>query len=396
MKLSRISLGNLRRRKGKTLLLAAGLTIGVAMVVAMTGITHRMKADVERKLDEYGANIVITPKTESLSLSYGGVGVTDASYDTEELKEADAALIKTIENKQNISAIAPKVMGTYKISERSYLIVGVDFPSEFRIKKWWRLKNGKGDSHGTAPLPPSIPSPDEIILGTSAAAALSAASGGRLTLGGKEYTVAGVLEENASQDDIAVFMDINEAQRLLGKEGSLSMIEVSALCAACPIEDIVAQIGERLPHAKVSAVRQAMTLRMQTVGQVIRFSIAVSAVVLVIGFLIVFVSMTSSVNERTKEIGVLRAIGFRKSHIIKVILMEAFAVSLASGIAGWVAGSLSVGLLAPQFTGAKGFMFEPVMMALATALALFVGMLSSIYPAVKASRLEPLEALKYI
>ncbi len=69
MRLAHISLGNLKRRKGKALLLAAGLTIGVAMVVAMMGITFQMKGDIEKKLDEYGANIVVTSHAENLSLS---------------------------------------------------------------------------------------------------------------------------------------------------------------------------------------------------------------------------------------------------------------------------------------------------------------------------------------
>ncbi|MEJ2313218.1 MAG: ABC transporter permease, partial [Nitrospirota bacterium] len=140
MKLANISLGNLRRRKGKAVLLAAGLTIGVAMVVAMIGITLQMQEDVERKLDQYGANIIVTPRAENLSLSYGGVSVTSASYDVEELRGEDASLIKTIENKQNISAVAPKVIGAHREGDRSLLVVGVDFPSEFKIKRWWRLQ----------------------------------------------------------------------------------------------------------------------------------------------------------------------------------------------------------------------------------------------------------------
>lgn len=384
MRLGHISLGNLRRRKGKAAFLIAGLSIGVAVVVAMVGITTRMKADVERKLDEFGANIIVTPRSESLSLSYGGVSVTDASIEVQELGAGDAALIKTIKNSRNISAVAPKVIGTKEIGGYSALLVGVDFPTEFMIKKWWKINGAKAEG------------PDEVVLGSRAASGLGLGPGDSVVIDATVYKVAGVLEENVSQDDVAVFMDIGEARRALGKEGKTSLIEVSALCSDCPIDDIVAQISSRLPHAKVSAVRQAMTLKMQTTSQIIRFSVAVSVVVLLIGSLVVFVSMLSSVNERTKEIGVLRALGFRKSHIVKLILIEAFVLSSISGVLGWTLGSLSVTLLAPRLTDMGGVTFDPVMLALAVGVALVVGMSSSVYPALKASNLEPVEALRYI
>lgn len=384
MRLYHISLANLKRRKGKMILLSLGLSIGIGVVIAMIGITSRMQADVERKLDEYGANIIISPKSKGLSLNYGGLHIADTSYDIEELRNSDAALIRNIKNRTNISAVAPKIIGTYKSMGRSYLLVGVDFSSEIMLKKWWQWSGTK----------PHLE--NDILLGAMIAKNLNLSPGSILTLGGQDFHVTGVLQENASQDDLSVFLHLETAQYLLKKPDRLSMIEISAFCSECPIDDIVAQISEKLPYARVTPVRQAVALRMQTVEQLIKFSAVISVVIIIIGALIVLISMLSSVNERTKEIGVLRAIGFRQWHIIKVILIEAFLVSILSGMTGWFIGSVSVSLLLPTVTGMHEFLFDPLLLVLATGIAVVTGMVSSTYPAMKASRLEPLEALRYI
>lgn len=385
MRLSAIAFGNLRRRKGRTVLLVAGLGLAVAMVVAMLGIVSGMKADVERKLDEFGANIVVVPRTEDLAVSYGGVTISDSSVAVAELSGADAVSLAAIENRQNLRAVAPKVVGALREGERSRLVVGIDLAAELAIKPWWRFRGGAA---------PAALGPDEVLLGSAAAAALGREPGGRLELAGQEYRVAGVLEENTSQDDGAVFMALAEAQRVLGKPGRLSLIEVSALCGDCPIDHIVGQISARLPHARVSAVRQAMALKLQTVDQVGRFAAATGLVVLVIGALVVFVAMTSSVQERTREIGVLRAIGFRQSHVLRILLLEALVVSLLAGLAGGLAGSASSWLVAPHLGAPEPFRPSVAILGAATLLALAVGLASSLYPAFRASRLEPAEALR--
>jgi putative ABC transport system permease protein len=194
-----------------------------------------------------------------------------------------------------------------------------------------------------------------------------------------------------------MFGSLAEVQSLLGKPGEVSLIEVSALCQNCPVEDIVAQISERLPNAKVSAIQQSVRARTETVERLTRFSAAVSAVVLAVGSLMIFTTMMGSVVERTKEIGVMRAVGFRRTHIIKELMIEVAAVSALGGLIGWGAGMLASWLALPYFAETSlGMELSPVLALIAMAAALGIGALSSLYPAIRASKLDPAESVRYV
>ena len=194
-----------------------------------------------------------------------------------------------------------------------------------------------------------------------------------------------------------IFGSLAHVQSLLNKPGQLSLIEVSALCKDCPIGDIVSQISERIPHAKVSAIQQSVRARSETVDRLTRFSAAVSAVVLAIGALMIFTTMMGSVIERTKEIGVLRAIGFRRAHIIKGLMIEVAVISLLGGLLGWATGLLASWLTLPYFAETRVvFEFQPVLAVVAIAAGLVIGTISSFYPIVRASRLDPSEAVRSV
>jgi putative ABC transport system permease protein len=123
--------------------------------------------------------------------------------------------------------------------------------------------------------------------------------------------------------------------------------------------------------------------------------LAISGVVLFIGSLVVFVTMMGSVSERTREIGIFSAIGFRKSHIMRIILLEAFMVSLVAGILGWLAGiGTTRALLSLMAENAPKMVIDPLVAAGAVFLAVFTGIAASLYPAITASRMDPSEALR--
>jgi putative ABC transport system permease protein len=384
MRLSNISLNNLRRRKGKALLLSLGLAVGVAAVVSVLSITAALQLDTERKIDEFGANILITPLSEDLSLSYGGVAV-GASYVTQELSNADVAAIWTIHEAENISTVAPKLLSGVEVNGIRALLVGVDFTAELRMKRWWALEGQRpqGDH--------------QLILGQDAAHRLRVGPGGEMEILGERFTVAAVLQPIGNQEDSLIYADLGVVQRLLGKPDSVSLVEVAALCSTCPIEVIVEQIGEKLPDARVMALAQAVKSREQTVEQLTNFSLALAGVVLLIGGLVVLTTMMSSVTERTREIGVFRAVGFRKSHIMRILLVEALLLSGLAGIIGWLIGTAGSGTVASAVAKLQvPVIWDPMLGLGAIGLALLVGLAGSIYPALRASSLDPAEALRSI
>ncbi|HIJ81529.1 MAG TPA: ABC transporter permease [Desulfuromonadales bacterium] len=384
MRLHTISINNLKRRKAKMAFLTIGLMVGIATIVTLVTLTRSMSGDIERKMDEFGANILITPRSNGLSMNYGGISLGGVTFDQREIRESDLAKITTIANRKNISTVSPKVLGGITVNKHDVLLVGVNFASELKMKQWWKV-------FGNEPK-----SDHDLLLGSDAAKVLNVSPGDGLTIRGESFKVAGILDQTGSQDDALVFASLKKAQTLLGKEGKITLAEVAALCSGCPIGDMVTQIAEKIPDAKVSAIQQVVEGRLKALDQFKRFSYAMAAVVVFIGSLIVFVTMMGSVNERTVEIGVFRAIGFRKSHIMRIILLEAALVSLLAGLLGYAVGMGGAKLALPFMAESKDakLFWDAWVAGGSVSLALVLGLLASLQPALHASKMDPTEALR--
>lgn len=413
MRISTIALANLKRRKGKAVFLTVGIAIGIGTAVALLSLSASIKEEIGTQLDRFGANIVVVPQSNNLSLDYGGLSVSTVSFDVKQLKNEDAKSVLDIPYRNRISNVSPKLLGAVAVEGRDVLLAGVDFESELTLKRWWHIAGRKPETE------------KDLLVGYEVARALSLiesapqsepqhlSHGGshdpgenkfqfkvirdHLKLAGQDHNVAGVISQTGGPEDQMIFSSLPHVQSLLDKPDQLSLIEVSALCKDCPIGDIVAQISERLPHAKVSAIQQSVRARSETVARLTRFSAAVAAVVLAIGALMIFTTMMGSVLERTKEIGVLRAIGFRRTHIIKGLMIEVAVISLLGGVLGWGAGMLASWLALPYFAETNvAFELQPTLAIVAVVSGLVIGSASSFYPIVRASRLDPSEAVRYV
>jgi putative ABC transport system permease protein len=413
MRISTLAFANLKRRKAKAAFLAVGIAIGIGTAVALLSLSTSIKEEIGSQLDRFGANIIVVPQSNSLSLDYGGLSVSSVSFDVKQLKSEDAARVLEIPYSNRISNVSPKLLGAVDVDGREVLLAGVDFDSELILKRWWHVAGNKPQGDQQLLVGYEAARALSLIEPTSSSESPHVSHGGshrpdenqsqfkitrdHLKIVNQDHQVAGVISQTGGPEDQMIFGSLAHVQNLLNKPGQLSLIEVSALCKDCPIGDIVSQISEQIPHAKVSAIQQSVRARSETVERLTRFSAVVSGVVLVIGALMIFTTMTGSVIERTKEIGVLRAIGFRRAHIIKGLMIEVSVIGLVGGLLGLAVGMLASWAALPYFSETRiAFEFKPAVGLVAVAAGFIIGSISSFYPIVRASRLDPSEAVRYI
>lgn len=384
MRLDSIAINSLKRRKTKLLFMVLGMVIAVGSVVALHSLTAAMNRELAATFDEIGANIIVKPNTADYAVSYGGVSIPSSGEEAL-LSSDDIIKINTIPNRDNIAFVAPKLLGMAEYQKEDVVLVGVDFQYELKLKKWWRFQ-------GEKPL-----AVNHLLLGSKVASKFNKQPGDKMKINDREFTVAAVLEEQGSDEDGIIFAHILTAQEVLNKKNKVSFIEVAAYCTSCPIEQIIAEIEKALPHARVTALAEAVQLRQQTIDRLSNFAYFFSILVTLIGSVLIMLTMLSAVSERVSEIGIYRAMGYRRSNILEIILTEAAVIGLIGGALGYVLGISSSRLLAPIVAEMQiSISWNPLVGVTVILFAVIIGILASVYPAVKASQIDPVEAFRFI
>ena len=377
MTLTDIAIQNLRRRKGKTAFLVLTFILVIGITVTMNTLAKSMQDDLQKTLTQYGANVVITPKSEHFTLSYGGLSVPGVNYEVKHLNYDSFAKINRNPDLL-INGIAPKIIGSVAGANKRYLIIGVDFPSELKMKPWWQIKGMQ-------------PGDQEVIIGSSIASKENLVIGSTLELNHQNYPVVGIMAETGGSEDNGVFTTFNTSRTLTGID-SWSMIELNT---AQP-NKTAAYLSELLPEAKVAEISQLVQGAKESVDRFSSFSLITSIILGVIGILIVFVTTSGNINDRVAEIGIFQAIGFRRRHIYSILIREIIFVSLSGGVLGYLIGELTPTLLGPiAFQKTVSLQFNPLVALSAISASLLIGIIS-ILLARRAISLDPLEALSYI
>ncbi len=371
---------DIQHRTGKFIFLIISITAGIAAITGILQINFAAQADLNNQLENFGANMAIYPKSDAFSLQYGGIGLTSIDVKQSEIDESDLAKIYTIPNKENINIVSPKVVGAVYVDGELIPIVGVNFTSEYRLKNWWNIVGEKPDKN-------------QVLIGYNIFNQLNLRLNENIILNKETKTISGYINKTETQDDGVIFMHLDEAQKILGKEGKISLIEVMAFCNTCPIEEIIRQIEEKMPNVKGIAAKQLINAQMSMMSRFLSFGMAISVFILTISTIGLTTSMIGFVKEKTKEIGILRALGFRKNDIGMIIVAETIIIALIAGIIGYGAGQLIAMGLGKAFLDIS-VGIDLLMLPRAVVISLVVCSLAVLLPLRTASKITVVDALR--
>lgn len=384
MKIESIALKHLLRCKKQFLILFTSIVLSMTMAVLLFVVVDKLKTEAGNSFDEIGANILVIPKISSRDLIYESV-VAHNSNKEGVLSSRDYISINTIERRDNIATVAPKILQPVTAHNLDFILAGIYFQFEKEIKKWWEIE-------GVWPF-----RENEILLGNKIAKSLNKKTGDELLISGKIFLVTGVLSAQNTEEDEIVYANIMTVQNLFGQKDKISFIEVAAYCTTCPIEEIARQISEKIPNASVIIMAEAVKTREETIDKFASFSIVFTVVILLLGFVIVSLMMISNVNHRTREIGILRSIGYRKAHVADLILVEGAITGLLGGLAGYLLGMAgAVQTIKAIMPAASSIEWDMIPAVYAILISTLLGVISGVIPAVKAASMDPIESIKRI
>jgi len=394
MKLYQVVLKDVIRRRRRVLYAALGVVIGTATVVGILTVARAGQARIYSQLEKYGPNLAVIPAINNLDMKLGDVSlgmlaVGDNYVSEEKLpiirQIADGEIRKAlkIEDEGNIATIAPNLYINTKIRDTSVMVVGVDPQEELKIKTWWKVREGK-----------YLEDKDQAMLGAVAAEILKLNVGDNIELNGSTLKVAGILEETGSNDDYQVFVPIETLQTAFDREGLVSSVDIRALCNACPVETIADSINKDVPGVRAVAVKQIAATEMGMMEKMSKFMLTLAGITLAVGLFGVVNTMMASVNERIKDIGIMRAVGASRSQIVKAFIYEAIIIGVIGGIFGYVAGTLLAYIAGPLVFEGTSVAYVPQYFVLALVLAIAVAVVATVYPAFRATQIKVADSFR--
>ncbi|MFC1910249.1 ABC transporter permease [Chloroflexota bacterium] len=388
MRLYHLVLKDILQRKKRVLYAALGIAIAAMTVVGILTIATAGQARIYSQLEKYGANLSVLPAISNVDMTLGDLSLGALTvgenyipetklFEIRQIADGEIREALGIKDEGDIATIAPKLYVNTKVKGTSLLVVGIEPKEEIEIKTWWKIQEGH-----------YLEEKDQVLVGNLTAQLLNLNTGDRISFNGSETTVAGILEETGSYDDYQMFVPMKTVQSAFGKEGVVSSVDIRALCNACPVVSIADSINQNITGVRALSVKQIADSEMSLMEKMNRFMLALAGITLVIGIFGVVNTMMTSVHERIKDIGIMRAVGASRGQIIKAFIYEAVVIGILGGLFGYLAGTLVAYGIGPLVFEGTNISYIPQYLPLSLLLAIFVAIISTVYPAYRATTIK--------
>ena len=359
----------LMRRPVRTGLTIVGIAIGIAAVVALVGISRGFETSWETGMKSRGTDIVVSSMRNALTP-----------------KPFSATVVERIAPLPHVAETCALLVDLISVEKAEMMIVSARQWGGF---SWKNLKIVSGRL-------PNDAAERAVVLGKTAAEVLVKKVGDTLQLETEELAVVGIVDGGAVVENGSVILSLPLYQEVTGNQGKINVIDLRVAPGTVKEEltRLCEQINGLVPEARAviagEHIRDSQAYRM-----ISAMSWSTSLLAVLVGVLGVMNTMLMTVLERTQEICVLLAIGWKRSRIVRMILWESALLGFLGGVGGALIGVVGVKLLVttPAIRGMLEPELNPQLLVTAVAIAVVVGVFSGIYPAWRSSRLTPSHAL---
>lgn len=394
----------LRRRKATLVSGLLAITLGIAVVVGIRTVTAASEVAVAVKLDNLGANILVLPQGATVT-DYWTADIDAPTMPEEYVERIVASALPGVDN------LSPKLTRRVRAGEKQVVLTGILPSSEIASKPAWQIGGLEGEelklscdpdsdanrSHGyederlKRKAVESLAATD-CLVGSEAAARLGLVEGTTTSLAGKDFRVAKVLPTTGTIDDDRVFVHLHVLQEAVSAKGQVSAIEIMGCCNAIS-DGLLSRLRNILPDTRITTISQIVSTQQDTNRLMRRVSIAFLAIVLLVGAISIGNFLWANVNERRRELGILRMVGARRRDLYALVLSKGMVLGILGGVLGFLLGTVAALLLGPYLAGLRvGAAWD--LLPYATLLSLLAALLGSWVPARIASRIEPFSSMQ--
>ena len=365
-----LALRNLSRIKVRSVLALIGIVIGVMAISSIGIFGESLKATILENFKDVANEVIVSP-----DYTHGYTSIDKRTLEKlERIPYADVIPVKS-----------ESALVEYR-DKKTYLTI---YGMEEKDYKMFKLEKG---------------SYRDCLVGSNVANFFKLRIGSKIEIKGKEFRVGGILRQEARFDinpNFAVILPVKEFDDIFNKKNEYSMviIKVKSLNDIERVKDYVKEVVNR-KESKVSVFEMKLIIdRIKNIfNKMTSFLISIAGVSLLVAGISILNIMLMSTMERTKEIGLMRAIGAYRETILKLFLLEALILGLIGSLIGGVLSFLGGYAIDMLILKSAKYVFQPTSLLyvfLGISFGIVTALISALYPAWKASRLEPIQALRY-